>query len=136
MTICLQTTFELTGGVVSSMYSQLPLNNGDVVRLPVPFVSVGDELVIAPAVSADGDTALRIDLALWTPMKLTALNDAPTLPMVAPQAMAVDAGLAFDGDPATSWSDSDDTKLDWLEAWAARTMSGPDRPYEATPRNS
>ena len=97
----------------------IALGDGTTVQIPTPFVPIGNDLGIAPAVVADGATALRIDFAQWTPVRY-GRDIVAAFPYRFPrQETAVVVARAFDADPATHWRSDTAAMTAWLRSWGS-----------------
>jgi hypothetical protein len=113
-------TEHVRGGVsVGTVGMVSTLGNGTTVSIPTPFIRIGGNLGIIPAIDPDGDASLRIDFTRWSPVRygqdLTA-----GFPFNFPsQDLAVKVARAFDADPRTTWRDAPDAIGAWLRTWGA-----------------
>lgn len=88
------------------------------VDLHVPFLPIGRNLAVRPNVTTDGDSALRIDLAQWIPVRYSSGSWAQFPIYLDSQVLAEQVCRAFDADPATQWRQAADQTRSWLEQWA------------------
>jgi hypothetical protein len=93
--------------------------DGTAVEFPLPFLPIGNDLVITPAVKVNGDKTLTVDLSRWAP-GLAAQRGVAVFPLnFGTQADAVKVARAYHADPATSWTDPLPTVLAWLRTWGS-----------------
>jgi hypothetical protein len=113
------TTEQSDGGVcITGISRTFMFNDGIAMDVPIPFLPIGNDLVLTPQVDVDGDQTLRVNLTLWCPGTASPRLVA-SLPVHCDQATAVRVARAYDADPATSWTDPASTVATWLSAWAA-----------------
>lgn len=107
------------GVSVASPTAIARLGNDTTVEVPRPFIAIGNNLGITPAIEADGETSLRIDFARWSPLRYGCDFTAGFPFNFADQGLAVRVARAFDADPNTSWRDPVGAIESWLRAWLA-----------------
>ena len=116
------------GVALSGISRTVTFEDGTAFEVPLPFLPIGDDLVLTPKVIVDGDKALRIDLTRWCPSIVSQWVTA-TLPVDCDQALAVRMARAYHADPATSWTDPVANVSAWVGTWAAANgvaTTGPD----------
>jgi hypothetical protein len=108
------------GGIsIGAPKMTIRLGNGTTVETSVLFLPIGNNLAITPVVTLDGDTALRIDLSRWCPMRY-GTDCSRSMPFgFTSQQLAIRIARAFDADPATRWSDDTPAMTAWLKQWSA-----------------
>jgi hypothetical protein len=99
---------------VGSISTTITLGNGTTVEMPIPLIPIGNNLAVTPALTADGDTGVRVDFSRWTPTRYGRAGAALFPRWYADQSIAVKVCRAFDADPTVSW----DSPLDAIHAWA------------------
>ncbi|WP_219414154.1 hypothetical protein [Pseudonocardia nigra] len=93
------------------------LGNDTTVEIPRPFIAIGNNLGITPAIEPDGETSLRIDVTRWSPLRYGHPITAGFPFNFAGQELAVRVTRAFDADPNTSWRDPATAIRLWLRTW-------------------
>ncbi|GAB3380781.1 hypothetical protein [Amycolatopsis echigonensis] len=111
-------TEQTPGGLdLGTINQTVQLGNGTAVELPAPFLPINQHLAIAPVITADGDSAARIDFGRWSPLRYGGDGLAFFPCNFHRQDVAVRVARAFDADPAADWDDTYDQKIAWLHAW-------------------
>ncbi|RDI20337.1 hypothetical protein [Lentzea flaviverrucosa] len=109
---------QVPGGVrVGNMLVTVVLGNGSSVQFPLPFLPIGGDLIIVPAVHAVGETGVHIDVSRWTPAYLDGERWAALAISTTDQALAVRLCQAFHSAPEVSWTSPKDEVAAWLNAW-------------------
>jgi hypothetical protein len=97
----------------------LTLTNGLTVQMPHPFLPIGNELGISPTITPDGENAVGINLARWSPIRFSPRGVYGFPFDFGTQAVAVQVCRAFDADPRMTWQHTPDEIGQWLRQHGA-----------------
>jgi hypothetical protein len=110
---------ERTGGSFSFGTTEMTFafGSGLTVQMPIPFLPIGEELGIVPAITVDGDSALRLDFTRWSPLRY-GFRGVHGFPFTfTGQEFAAKVCRAFDADLQMTWRHTNAEIEAWLRRW-------------------